>query len=257
MAPKRKIAPVPFLKLHGFAFASLLVLHSSVVFAEKKHGIGIDVGVSNYANRDDLASPLSYGGQEQTIGAFYDYRGSKNRHWVRAAYMTGRLKSSVSSADHYYGLIQYGYARPFSGDSKAVMTFWFGGIWDNMVSARVYSYGTPALGRIRIGTGASTLNMVLLCELLRPENRRVVLSLSAPFLGYLVRNGYAVNDFSGGVITSLNSYQRIRFCAQYEHALDGYWTLRLEYRFIYHRYVKPLTTVSIFHVLRAGLSFQF
>ena len=248
---------MPFLKLHGFAFASLLVLHSSVVFAEKKHGIGIDVGVSNYANRDDLASPLSYGGQEQTIGAFYDYRGSKNRHWVRAAYMTGRLKSSVSSADHYYGLIQYGYARPFSGDSKAVMTFWFGGIWDNMVSARVYSYGTPALGRIRIGTGASTLNMVLLCELLRPENRRVVLSLSAPFLGYLLRNGYAVNDFSGGVITSLNSYQRIRFCAQYEHALDGYWTLRLEYRFIYHRYVKPLTTVSIFHVLRAGLSFQF
>lgn len=248
---------MPFLKLHGLAFANLLVLLSSVVFAEKKHGIGIDVGVSNYANRDDLASPLSYGGQEQTIGAFYDYRGSKNRHWVRAAYMTGRLKSSVSSADHYYGLIQYGYARPFSGDSKAVMTFWFGGVWDNMVSARVYSYGTPALGRIRIGTGVSTLNMVLLCELLRPENRRVVFSLSAPFLGYLLRNGYAVNDFSGGVITSLNSYQRIRLCAQYEHALDGYWTLRLEYRFIYHRYVKPLTTVSIFHVLRAGLSFQF
>ena len=83
---------MPFLKLHGLVFASLLVLHSSVVFAEKKHGIGIDIGVSNYTNRDDLASPLSYGGQEQTIGAFYDYRGAKNRHWVRVAYMTGRLK---------------------------------------------------------------------------------------------------------------------------------------------------------------------
>ena len=254
--------PVPFLKLHGLVFASLLVLHSSVVFAEKKHGIGIDIGVSNYTNRDDLASPLSYGGQEQTIGAFYDYRGAKNRHWVRVAYMTGRLKrlkplASASSADHYYGLIQYGYARPFSGDSRAIMTFWFGGIWDNMISARVYSYGTPALSRTSIGTAASTLNMVLLCELLRSENRRAIFSLSAPFLGYLLRNGYAVNDFSGGVITSLNSYQRIRFCAQYEHTLDGYWTLRLAYRFIYHRYVQPLTTVSIFHVLRAGLSFQF
>jgi hypothetical protein len=191
---------VPFLKLHGIAVASLLVLHSSVVFAEKKHGIGIDIGVSSYTNRDDLASPLSYSGPERTIGAFYDYRGAKNRHWVRVAYMTGKLKplSSASSADHYYGLIQYGYARPLSGDSRAGLTFWFGGIWDNVVSARDYSFGARALSGTPTGTAASTLNMVLLCELLRPENRRVVFSLSTPFLGYLLRNGYAVNNFSGG-----------------------------------------------------------
>ena len=243
-----------FTKVFILLIINLLALHSTVV-AQKKHRISVDVGLANYTNRDDLASPLLYKGRQKTYRLSYTYKGMKTWHWVRVGIMTGELKTSSfrSSADHYYARIQYGYARLLG--PRANMTFWLGGSWDNLLSARDYSF-MESVGTT--GTAASTLNVALLCELLFFKKQRVVLALSAPVLGYLVRNGYAVTPLEiTNRLTTLNSYQRGRFSSLYEHTLSAHLKLRLTYWFIYQRFSHPRKTISVFHGLNGGISFQF
>ncbi len=248
------------LKVFTILIAILLVLHSTVVFGKNTHQIGIDVGLTNYINRDDLASPLLYEGNQKKIGVFYNYKGMKNQHWVQVHIMTGELKTSArkSLADHYYGQLQYGYTHLLSGGSSANRTFWLGGNWDIMVSARDYSFFSSNYSGAPTGTAVSTLNIALLCELLPFEKQRVVFFLSIPVLGYLLRNSYAVNslDITNRLI-SLNGYQRLRFSSLYEHTLSAYFKLRLAYWFLYQRYSQPRKTISVFHGLSGGISFQF
>jgi len=234
-------------------------LHSKDVFAEKKHRISVDIGLANYTNRDDMASPLLYKGNQNKMGVFYNFKGTKNWHWVQVHLMTGEIQTSSlrSSADHYYGQLQYGYARLLSGSSSAKRTFWLGGSWDNLVSARGYSYFRGEFGTAT-GTLITTLNINLLCELLSSKKQRVVFSFSLPVLGYLLRNGYVPSsrDITNRLV-SLNNYQRFRFSSLYERTLSAYFKLRLTYWFIYQRYSQPLKTISVLHGLNGGISFQF
>ncbi len=231
--------------------------HSTVVLAAKKHRIGVDFGQANYINRDDLASPLLYKGRKKTIGLSYTYKGMKNWHWVQVNLMTGKLKTSSfrSSADHFYGHIQYGYARLLGPSGN--MTFWLGGSWDNMISARNYSFLRSFSGRTT-GIAVSNFNIVLLCDLLFQKKQSVVFSLSVPVLGYLLRNGYALvsRDITNR-LTSLNSYHCVRFSSLYEHTLSASFKLRLTYWFLYHQYDHPRKTISVFHGLNGGIAFQF
>lgn len=243
-----------FTKVFILLIINLLALQSTVVFAQKKHRISVDMGLADYTNRDDLASPLLYKGRQQTYRLSYTYQGMKTWHWVQVGIMAGELKtSSRSLADHYYARIQYGYARLLG--PRANMTFWLGGSWDNLLSARDYSF-MESVGTT--GTAASTLNIALLCELLFFTKQRVVLSLSAPVLGYLVRNGYAVTPLDiTNRLTTLTSYQRVRFSSLYEHTLSARLKLRLTYWFIYQRFSHPRKTISVFHGLTGGISFHF
>ena len=227
------------------------------VFEKKRHQIGVDVGLANYTNRDDLASPLLYKGYDKTIAFLYTYKGKKNWHWVQIRIITGELKTSSlrNFADHYYGQLQYGYARLMSERTNTNMTFWLGGSWDNIASVRRYSF-FPSLLRQSKGIAASTLNIYFLCELSSLKKQRVIFLFSAPILSYLERNGYV----AGSIIhqlTSVNSYQRFQFSSLYERPLSTYFKLRLTYWFLYQRYSQPLKTISVFHGLSGGISFQF
>ena len=232
-------------------------LHSKDVFAEKKHRISVDVGLANYTNRDDLTSPLLYKGYDKTIAFSYTYKGTKNWHWVQIRIITGELKTSSlkNFADHYYGQFQYRYARLMSGGTNTNMTFWVGGSWDNIASVRRYSF-FPSLLRQKKEITAMTLNMNLLYELLSKKRQRLVLSLSVPVLSYVERDGYVVGSMNHQ-LTSLNSYQRFRFSSLYERPLSAYFKLRLTYWFLYQRYSQPRKTISVFHGLSGGISFQF
>ena len=245
------------MKVFTILIINLLVLHSTVVFAQKKHQISVDIGWGNYTNRDDLASSLLYKGHQKTYELSYTYKGTKHWHWVQVGIMTGKIKTSSfrSSADHYYGHLQYGYARLVSNFSNANRVFWLGGSWDNVVSARNYVFtqrGTTT------GSAVSTINITLLGELLSLKKQRVIFSLSVPVLGYVLRNGYAINspDITNRLV-SLNSYQRFRLSSLYEHTLSAFFRLRLTYWFIYHRYSQPRKTISVFHGLSGGIAFQF
>ena len=245
-------------KAFPLLITTLLALQSTVVFAQKKHRINVDVGLANYTNRDDLASPLLYKGRQKSYDLSYTYKGTESWHWVQVGIMTGELKTSSSrgSADHYYGRVQYGYARLLG--PRANMAFWLGGSWDNLLSGRNYAFGGTTGTAVSTGTAASTLNIVLLCDLLFLKKQRVVLSLSAPVLGYLVRNGYAVTPLEiTNRLISLNSYHRVRFSSLYEHTLSAHLKLRLTYWFLYQRFSHPRKTISVFHGLNGGISFQF
>ena len=232
-------------------------LHSKDVFAKKKHRISIDAGLANYTNRDDLASPLLYKGYDKTIAFSYTYKGKKNWHWVQIRIITGELKTSSlrNFADHYYGQLQYGYAHLMSGRTNTNMTFLVGGSWDNIASVRRYSF-FPSLLRQSKGIAASTLNINLLCELSFLKKQRVIFLSSAPVLSYLERNGYVVGN-TIHQLTSLNNYQRFQFSSLYERPLSAYFKLRLTYWFLYQRYSQPQKTISVFHGLSGGISFQF
>ncbi len=227
------------------------------VFVPQKHRISVDVGLANYTNRDDLASPLLYKGYDKTIAFSYTYKGRKNWHWVQVHIMTGELKTSSlrNFADHNYGQLQYGYARLLSGSSSANMAFWLGGSLNNIASLRRYSF-FPSLLRQSKEIAASTLNINLLYELLSLKRQRIVFSLSAPVLSYLERDGYVASSMNHQ-LTSLNSYQRFRFSSLYERTFSAYFKLRLTYWFIYQRYSQPRKTISVFHGLSGGISFQF
>lgn len=251
-----------FIKVFTIFIITLFILHPTVVCAKKKHQISVDVGLVNYTNRDDLASPLLYKGRQKTFGISYAYKGNKNWHWGRIGIMTGEIQTSsfTSSADHSYGQLQYGYARLLSGRANAKMTFWLGGSWDNMVSARDYSFTSSnySSGTVPTGIAGSTLNINLLCDLLPFEKQRIVFFLSVPVVGYLLRNGYALHtpDITNR-LTSVKDYQRFRFSVFFEHPFSAYFKLRFTYWFIYHRYSQPRKTISVFHGLSGGISFQF
>ena len=194
---------------------------------------------------------------KRKLGFFYNFKGTKNWHWVQVHIMTGEIQTSSlrSSADHYYGQLQYGYARLLSGSSSAKRTFWLGGSWDNIASVRRYSF-FPSLLRQSKGIAASTLNIYFLCELSSLKKQRVIFLFSAPVLSYLERNGYVAGS-TIHQLTSVNSYQRFQFSSLYERPLSTYFKLRLTYWFLYQRYSQPLKTISVFHGLSGGISFQF
>lgn len=255
-----------FTRVFTIFIINLLILYSAVVCAAEKRQIGVDIGLANYTNRDDLASPLMYQGHQKTFDLSYTYKETNTWHWVRVGFLTGEMQTASfsSSADHYYGHIQYGYARLISKHSVANMTFWLGGSWDNTGSARSYLFiqqtetGTKKISGMPTGTLVSTLNIDLLSELLFFQRQRVILSISAPVLGFLLRNGYAITllDITNQ-LTSLNSYQRLRFSSSYEHTFSAHFKLRLTYWFFYQRYSLPRKTISVFHGLSGGISFQF
>ena len=257
-----------FIRVFTIFIINLLILHSAIVCAQEKRQIGVDIGLGNYTNRDDLASPLLYQGRQKTFDLSYTYKETNTWHWVRVGFLTGEIQTASfsSSADHYYGHIQYGYARLISKHSAANVIFWLGGSWDNMGSARSYLFiqqtetVTQKISGMPTGILISTLNINLLSELLFLKKQRFILSVSVPVLGFLLRNGYAITllDITNK-LTSLNSYQRLRFSSSYEHILSAHLKLRLTYWFFYQRYAQPQTrkTISVFHGLSGGISFQF
>ena len=257
---------VRFAKIFTIFFITLLALHSTVVCTEKKRQIGIGVGQGNYTNRDDLASPMLHQGRQKTFDLSYTYKGTKTWHWIQIGLMMGEIQTSslTSSADHYYGHIQYGYARLISRDPVANMVFWLGGSWNTMGSARSYLFiqhtetERKKISGIPTGTVVSTLNINLLSELLFFKKQKVIFSIYAPVLGFLLRNGYAITllDITNQLI-SLNTYQSFRFSSRYEHTLAVNFKLCLTYWFFYQRYSLPRKTISVFHGLRGGISFQF
>ena len=214
---------------------------------QPKHLLGFSLGMSNYNNKDLLASPLTYKGDGLLLEVAYEYQSMKTIQKIQIEFSKTRLTSSVTNlfGDHHIedirGRLAYVYYRHVSNTTKNKIVLFLGGQWNTYISKRdlFYSKGTSDLS----GELLSSIDAAFLLNFNINGKNYLYYQIAWPIFAVALRPPYA----SGGSANSVNiltfaKFTRIENAIIYEHALSRIFAVRLKYEFAYYQLSKPRKT---------------
>jgi hypothetical protein len=185
------------MKNHHRRFLILLIilLSASQLSArnvpEKKHYIGMSIGISLNQIRDEQASPLKYRGNPPSFQARYSFVKSGRKHTIILNYDRSRLYSSIGhTATATYFSASYQYTRLFLHFPQQKSGIFWGGKWDIQSSVRKYHYSTRSFPE-RFRNHISSLNLVLSGYCHAIKKITVETAVGFPVLTYIIHSGYA------------------------------------------------------------------
>jgi hypothetical protein len=261
---------------------------------ELRNRIGAGAALSIVAMRDEAGSPLGYSGIAWPVRVSYEYVGENDRHRASIGYIkTGINGPALTSdatrdstaggetlrshtADYSFRTLSYGYARRIASPFDGKGGIFAGALWDNYLTVRYYNYDYRRADdrdpKIVTWEGIFSLNLLLSGEYRVDDENRIEASLHAPFLAFVVRPRYAVQD-DRLITISLDNFSQLkngrsRFVTfgdllqadasvKYSRSLSRRFDLDLDYRFTWYRYGEPRLTALVMSSFGAGLLFKF
>jgi len=259
----------------------ILIVNSTYAQTNKKHRIGLKLGIGHYNLRDKLVSPLMYSGYRTPMQLYYKYEGLKNRHSIQISYNNGEISSSVNNtADELAAGFRYGYHRLMSSLLNDKGKFFLGGIWDNYFLYRDYffrSYVPGYSGYTDLNTWelVSSLNLSFLAEYHTSRENKFIFQTIIPFVAIVMRPSYSLlppdnilklkdpaspsigEIFSAGDIVTLNNYFLVNLLFSYEKNISSFVNLRWSYSFTFYRISQPFKTTSVINKFDMDFIFVF
>ena len=259
-----------------------------------RHRAFASVAVSSLTSRDEGGSPLTYRGIGFPFFIGYEYHGSPGRHHVAFSYRktginaptmvssrtTTRGTAEGTLAEHTvdYSLrrFSYEYSRVLFEPSGGPIHLLGGILWDNILFFRYYSYAERPLyvreSSLGVWDGILSLNLTAGAEYLMGDRSAISARIYAPFLAFLFRPRYSIQDdelirISFDNFSQLNS-GRSRFVTLgelmqlgggigYGQPLDDHVALRLDYSFFYTRVAYPRVSTTVENALAATIEYRF
>ncbi len=239
-----------------FLFTSRAENNDSL-FIVKQNYINLQIGYLHRGNRDYLVSPLKYTGSSATFLTSYSYTGTLHQHNAGISYQNTSLHSITQNIKNELGgNLFYNYHHyinsPFS------KTNFFSGIsFDNVGIIRTSTYFISPENSSSIGETVTFEFVSSLCfaekfEYLIDNKQTLSLSLTLPFLSYIIRPEYNVwvnadsetDLLKTGKFQTLKTYQAFSILAKYQTTISEFIGINVEYFLSVSNFTHPQTTTT-------------
>lgn len=257
----------------GTTLVCLLIGHSILAqsgFLENRKYLGLNLGLSDYHNKDLMLSPLIYRGSNFYFDLFYQLKKEKTLQTLEISSSVGDVNSNIPYHTQIgvRAHLGYGYSRQITTvETKGIpILIFLGGFiktYADMSFPDNYDNGAMLVA-YSMNLHASALSSF-------DDRHSLLWDLQVPAISYVVRLPYAGFDeevqenatkplklvTKNGQVVSLGDYFMFNTRLNYFYSLSERWSFLVKYQFFYHRFDEPRKTRSFSNNYSVGLVHKF
>jgi hypothetical protein len=234
---------------------------SSIASSETQHLFTLSSGMSLHSLRDEMMSPLIYGGSQIPIEFSYRFRGTSNRHTLLFYYDNSELNSSITnktSASHYINNLNLNFEYSFATKVTALedynTTCFLGARISSMLNMRTHyflKYKSHTSAEQMTGLGIYILTET---TFQKASNSFLSVEINIPFVSYTILNDHYnanvsedFNDlnfeqnvlwqvFKKGNLVTFDKLFEVQADISYNIFISNHLGFDLRYRFQYYSF---------------------
>jgi hypothetical protein len=244
--------------MYKMASTLVMALGLTSLWAQQQSNkqIGLGTGLSYYAEKSELYSPVTHKGSSAPMQLFFRFNGQKDRHHIQLQYSSLDLNSPSTGFVPQKRIIylQYAYHRKFASANNKFN--FFGGIVLNSAGERHNVSGNiNAAGNDSYDEFNSSLCPSVLGETSLGKDILTV-QCWVSLLTYTVEPGYAEGLPYKANWMGINSYSKIGSRISYTTSISHRFDIRGDYQFEFCRSVKYEPVTSLNHQVIISLVYK-